>query len=129
MIQFEYLSYHGAPAPIIPIELKGQNGWERILAYVDSGAAYSLFSFEMAVSLGLPIDRSQFITMIVGDGNHIPVHLLKVPVRLASKEFEATIGFSKKLGVGFNLLGRKDFFEKFTVCFSDKNQLFSLTEE
>jgi len=34
----------------------------------------------------------------------------------------APIGFSERLGVGFNLLGRKGIFEHFKVCFSDKER-------
>jgi len=38
-------------------------------------------------------------------------------------EFEAVIGFSEGLGIGFNIMGRKDFFEKFRVCFNDKTDM------
>ncbi|MEK7672157.1 MAG: hypothetical protein AAB344_08060, partial [Bacteroidota bacterium] len=40
-------------------------------------------------------------------------------------ELEIEIGFSERLGVGFNLLGRKDLFEKFQVCFSDSKRTVS----
>ena len=38
-------------------------------------------------------------------------------------EFTARIGFSKDLGVGFNVMGRKDVFERFTICFHDKDSI------
>lgn len=125
MFQLPYTLYHGNPAPIVPVEIKGADGWKRLQAYVDSGAAYSIFGIAEAQWLGLDFHKGMLITAIVGDGNHIPVHLLKVPVRLGTVEFEATIGFSEKLGVGFNLIGRKDFFEQFRICFSDKERVIT----
>lgn len=125
MIQFPYTLYHGNPAPIVPIEIKGNDDWKSVQAYVDSGAVYSIFGIIEAKWLGLNLEKGALITAIVGDGNHIPVHLLKLPVRLGDKEFQATIGFSEKLGIGFNLIGRKDFFEYFTICFSDKKRVLT----
>lgn len=29
----------------------------------------------------------------------------------------------EELGIGFNVMGRKDFFEKFTICFSDEKKI------
>lgn len=34
--------------------------------------------------------------------------------------------FSKQLGVGFNLLGRKSFFDRFHICFDDKHRFMEL---
>jgi hypothetical protein len=36
--------------------------------------------------------------------------------------FDAAIGFSKQLGIGFNIIGRKDVFERFIVCFDEKEK-------
>jgi hypothetical protein len=57
--------------------------------------------------------------VVVGDGSYIPVYLFRIPVSIGEIEFTAEIGFSERLGVGFNLLGRRDFFDIFRVCFSD----------
>ncbi|MEK6852489.1 MAG: hypothetical protein AABX59_01290, partial [Nanoarchaeota archaeon] len=65
---------------------------------------------------------------IVGSGELIPVYLHNVSVRFAGKQFNATIGFSKRLGVEFNILGRKDFFERFIFCFNDKNKILEARE-
>lgn len=56
----------------------------------------------------------------VGDGSYISVFLFGLSVRIGEVEFKAQIGFSEELGIGFNIMGRKDFFEKFTICFNDK---------
>lgn len=42
-------------------------------------------------------------------------------------KFNATIGFSESLGIGFNLLGRVDFFDRFRICFTDKEKIVEMT--
>lgn len=46
-------------------------------------------------------------------------------VQVGSERFEALIGFSKRLKVGFNILGREPFFGKFRVCFDDAKRVVS----
>jgi len=61
----------------------------------------------------------------IGDGSYIPVYLHKLTIRIGNVSFKATIGFSPRLGVGFNLLGRKDVFERFDITFSDAKKIIS----
>lgn len=63
--------------------------------------------------------KGKLVNVQVGDGGFIPVYLHKLVVSLDDFEFSATVGFSARLGVEFNLLGRKDVFEVFDVTFSD----------
>ncbi|MCL0070682.1 hypothetical protein M1N44_02795 [Dehalococcoidia bacterium] len=56
----------------------------------------------------------------------VPVRLIKV--QLAGKEFDARIGFSRRLGIGFNILGRADIFDRFRICFSDKEGVVEFEE-
>ena len=58
----------------------------------------------------------------VGDGSLIPVYFHILPVKISHVLFKATIGFSPRLGVGFNLLGRKNVFKRFDVTFSDSRR-------
>jgi len=39
------------------------------------------------------------------------------------KTFNATVEFSKQLGIGFNIIGRKDIFERFKVRFNEKEKV------
>jgi hypothetical protein len=45
-----------------------------------------------------------------------------MPVQIGSVTFRAAIGFSPRLGVGFNLLGRQEIFTHFDITFSDSNK-------
>jgi len=120
IIKLDYLVYQKRKSPIIPVALFGRKEWKITWVYVDSGASYSIFSTEDAHRLGLNLSEGERISMVVGDGGHIPVYLFKLPLKIEDVTIEATIGFSPRLGVGFNLLGRKDVFERFKICFDDR---------
>ena len=94
------------------------NGFD-IEAYVDSGAFYSIFSSYEADAIGIDFKKGKLNNIIVGDGNTIPVYFHTLPITIGNISFNAVIGFSQKLGVGFNLLGRRSVFEKFVIVFDD----------
>lgn len=114
-------------APIVPIKIYGKNGWMSFEAYVDSGVSFSIFGAERAEILGLDYTKGKRVFLTVGDGGLIEVYLHRLKVELANKVFFAEVGFSKQLGVGFNLLGRKGFFDYFRVCFDDLHKFIELT--
>jgi hypothetical protein len=122
VIEFAYTKYRDIMVPVIPIKMKGQDRWFEFWAFVDSGATYYIFASKEAEDLGVEIKQGKRIMVVVGDGSYIPVYLFKIPVSIGDIEFTAEIGFSEKLGVGFNLLGRRDIFDLFKVCFSDREE-------
>ena len=73
--------------------------------------------------LELEIEIGKKIYVTVGDGSLIMIFLHEIDVKLGKESFKATIGFSKQLGIGFNIIGRKDFFERFKVCFSERERI------
>lgn len=121
-IEFSYKSYKGIACPIIGTKVQGPNGWMEIEAYVDSGAFISIFTIKEAQDLGLDYRKGKQGFATVGDGSLIPVYFHHFPIKIGNISFKATIGFSPRLGVGFNLLGRKDIFERFIVTFDDIKQ-------
>lgn len=109
-------------SPIIPIEIRSANRWYDCLAFVDSGATFSIFDRNEAYKMNISLEDGVKEKVIVGNGQFIIVYLHNLPIRIGHWEFNAQIGFSKDLGVGFNLLGRKDIFETLRVCFNDKDK-------
>ena len=109
-------------APIITLKILGLTGWLDLEAYIDSGASFSIFNTDRADILGLNYKKGRRLNLTVGDGGLIEVYLHNLQVEIAKTQFLATVGFSKQLGVDFNLLGRKSFFEKFQICFNDKQK-------
>ncbi len=92
---------------------------------MDSGAFVSIFSLNEAAGLGLDYLKGKETFVTVGDGGLIPVYVHRLRVQIGSIAFNAAIGFSPRLGVGFNLLGRRDIFTRFDVTFRDARQLVS----
>ncbi len=65
--------------------------------------------------------------MALGNGSIIPVSLHRVRVRFAGQEFTVPAGFSDALHVGFNLLGRAGFFDRFVMSFNDRTKTLTVT--
>lgn len=65
------------------------------------------------------------------DGNFIPVYLFRLPVQIADVKIRASVAFSDKLNIGFNLLGRQTIFSCFDeVAFNEREKrvIFRLRE-
>jgi hypothetical protein len=125
IVRYKYTVYRDTQNPIVPLQVLGKENWKVIWAYVDSGATYSIFSFWEARRLGLEPTKGERIEMVVGNGDRIWVYLFQLKARLENIEFKTVIGFSGQLGSGFNLLGRKNVFENFKICFDDSQGLLT----
>lgn len=122
------LPYH-QEEPKIFLELQSTSGiWITFVSYVDSGASYSVFQPDVAEVLGIKLKIGRKTTLTVGNGDKIAVYLHKLNVKLANFLFPAIIGFSPDLGIDTNLIGQKDFFEKFKICFNSKDKFLELTK-
>ena len=121
-MKFNYTKFQGRFLPIISIRLKGKE-WVEFRAFVDSGAGYSIFQAEMAEILGLRLENGTESYVTVGDGSQIKVYIHRVKVKIAELEFDASIGFSRHLGIGFNIIGRLDIFDRFKVCFDESERV------
>ena len=71
--------------------------------------------------MSLKIEDSEKDYVIVGDGSQTIVHIHKINIKVADIVFNAAIGFSRYLGIGFNVIGQKDVFDRFKICF-DKSE-------
>jgi len=129
-MKFNYVQFRGRFLPIVPIRFKHRDGgWTEFKGYVDSGASYSIFRAVICEILGLNLEEGDKEYITVGDGSVIPVYLHKIIIQIAGKEFKAMIGFSRRLGIGFNILGRKDIFERFKVCFDERERTVEFVEK
>ncbi len=124
-ITFRYKSLRGQLLPLIPVGIKIAERWYPIELYVDSGAAYTVLHASIADGIGFDYRAGQLVHLQVGDGGFIPVYLHLLELQLGPERFPARVGFSDKLGIGFNLLGRADIFERFEICFHEKRGIVS----
>ena len=120
-VEFKYARHRQRDIPLVPVSLRTSGKWSEVWAYVDSGSFYSLFDDKVADLLGLDLLKGEKVLAVVGDGSFIPVYLHKVGMRIGIDEFALKIGFSSKLGVGFNLL-RMDVFDRYRVTFDNRSR-------
>jgi len=104
--------------PTIPIMIQNHKVW----VYVDSGATFSIVSTAEARDMGIDWQRGRRQMIVVGDGSYIPTFIHDLAIQIGTLQITAPIGFSERLGVGFNLLGRSGVFDQFQVCFNDRSR-------
>ncbi len=117
-VEFPYTLHKGFLMPIIPITILGHKIW----VYVDSGATYSILSIHEANRIGIDWKSGRVQMIVVGDGSFIPTYFHNLTIQIDQWECAAPVGFSERLGVGFNLLGRAGIFNQFKVCFNDRDR-------
>jgi hypothetical protein len=78
-----------------------------------------MLTVDEAARIGIDWRTGRHQMIVVGDGSYIPTFIHDLPVQISGTQITAPIGFSERLGVGFNLLGRTGVFNQFEVCFND----------
>jgi predicted aspartyl protease len=122
VIEFGYTRHRGFLLPIIPVSIHGHKLW----VFVDSGATFSILTVDEAERIGIDWRMGRHQMIVVGDGSYIPTFFHDLPVQIGDTQITAPIGFSERLGVGFNLLGRMGVFNRFEVCFNDHTRKVTL---
>ena len=126
--EFPYLKdAQGRYAPIVYLQVWTGNRWLYLQAYVDSGASWSVFHVDVAQLLGIKLTKAKRRYVSLGNGSVLPIYLARVKVRFAGEEFLVPAGFSDALRMGFNLMGRAGFFDRFLMCFNDRARLLTVT--
>ena len=127
-VEFPYLKdATGHYAPIVYLPVWTGDRWLYLQAYVDSGASWTVFHADVAELLGITLSKRGSRHMLLGNGNAIAVSLHRIRVRFAGRELAVPVAFSDALRVGFNLLGRAGFFDRFVMCFDDRRRLLTVT--
>ncbi|MBL7169498.1 MAG: retropepsin-like domain-containing protein [Candidatus Aenigmarchaeota archaeon] len=124
MIEFDYIE----DDPIIPIKLKNGNRILILDFFIDSGADMSMIPLSFAKKLGFDNWKIEEIENARGvEGGEIPYFVRKAKMKIGNKNFDVRIACALQENVPF-LLGRKDIFDKFQVCFNDKTKKVKFTE-
>ncbi len=118
LIEFPYTRHKGYLMPIIPISITSHKLW----VFVDSGATFSILTVDDAERIGIDWQGGRRQMIVVGDGSYIPTFIHDLAIQIGTSQITAPIGFSERLGVGFNLLGRSGVFDQFQVCFNDRTR-------
>jgi hypothetical protein len=125
VIIFRYKPFRGRLAPIITLGVRVGTAWYPLEVYVDSGAVYTVLHARIAEAIGFDYRTGNRTYLQVGDGSFIPVYLHDLEIQVGTERFSAQVGFSEKLGVGFNLLGRIGVFDAFRICFDESQGILT----
>lgn len=120
VVTYRYKRLKDLRVPIITLAIRYGERWHPVEAYVDSGATYSVFTAQVADRLGLAYRSGRRTYVQVGDGSFIPVYLHDLEIQVGKHRLVVPLGFSDRLGVRFNLLGRMGIFSHFKVCFDER---------
>ena len=127
-VEFPYLKdAQGRYAPIVYLQAWTGNRWLYLQAYVDSGASWSVFHVDVAQLLGIKLNRAKRRYVALGNGSVLPIYLQRIKVRFAGQEFLVPAGFSDALRMGFNLMGRAGFFDRFLMTFNDRARTLTVS--
>ncbi len=66
-VVYPYAILAGRRSPLVPLGLGYQGKWQRVQAYVDSDAFYSVFKTDFALPLGLAWQQGERVYVQVGD--------------------------------------------------------------
>ena len=122
MTRIPYMVWRGRASPLVTTKLSINDKSVTTLAYVDTGATYSVYNSDFCERLGLELLKGERMDITVVDGGIIPVYLHEIRIQIEDLEFQAKIGFSDRLGTGINILGRETVLDEFVVCFDGKNK-------
>ena len=116
----------GKFGPVVDVHLFNRTRSFCVDAFIDSGADFSVFDISSASLIGLKYKEGRKIPITVGDGDRMIAYRHEVPVLFSGRRFVVPICFSEYLGAGFNLLGRAGFFDRFVICFHEKERYTSV---
>lgn len=111
--------------PVIKFSLIHKDSKLTIEALVDSGANISIFGADVAESLGINIESGKEV-YLSGVGGRILGYEHVIKFEIDQLVFAAKVIFSREFLVSFNLIGREDVFDKFTICFDEKRKQLEL---
>jgi hypothetical protein len=108
--------------PIVKIEFP--NAFYNCM--IDTGASISHMHAEFGRFLGLNIEKGRCLSCMGVDGLSFPSYVHKIEFKLESYSCKIDIAFSDNYKFDFGLLGRKDFFDLFNICFFQSDDFFEL---
>jgi len=117
-MKFPYVFLRGNYFSIIPVTLIAGDKTFEANAVVDSGATLSLFHASIARDMEIDVEAGKE-HIFQGASAKLIGYIHKVRLVVADKEFDCKVAFSDELSTSFNLLGRKDVFNNFKVCFDE----------
>lgn len=110
----------------IPIRVSYAGITREILAKVDTGSAVCLFSHEVGVALGIPIEQG-IPQRLGGLAGSLEAFGHEVTLQTGDIAFESLVYFAKYPGLQRNLLGRRGWLRNLKLAVIDYDNLLYLS--
>ena len=129
---YEYSAHNsGQPRPLAEILLWHASRNVRLIGLVDSGADFSVFDIAIADTLGLDRSAAQLIDNVGPGASSVPTYrgtdaLLEIEFEAERFPFAGSFAMFPPGSEPLNLLGRRDFFQRFTVQFWEAAELMNI---
>jgi len=124
MIEFDYVK----DEPVVNIKLETESNSIQVSFFIDSGADMTIIPLNFARELGFDVWNDDEVVDALGvGGSSVPYFVRHVNITIGDNKWEIRVACSLRDDVPF-LLGRKDIFDKFQVCFNDKEKKVRFTE-
>jgi hypothetical protein len=123
-----YGSFGLAHRPVLSIELVARDGavLKPTPAIVDSGADATIFPAAWAAMVGIDIERDCVPRRCGTAAGETTVHCCRGGVEAIVLGERLRLGATFSQGLRFVLLGRRDFFNCFRVCFDQRAETFTV---
>lgn len=125
--ELSYRQHKGGLFPMMQVKVLHLGKGVNVDGVIDSGSNYCLFNSEVAASLGLPLERAGPVE-ITTVSDKVKIYLHQVEMSVLGEPFSCKVGFMRKMGTSFNLLGRAGFFERHHVTFKENEKKVVLEE-
>jgi len=127
-LEFDYRTYQDNPYPVLTVEVRNPVNGESVEqdAFLDSGAARSIFLGEIPTMLGLNLLDGEPWTFQTNDGHTVDARIHPIQIVLTEDGtqgvFDLPLAFSM-VDLQRNLLGR-DFFNLIQIGFRESHAQF-----
>jgi hypothetical protein len=132
MKQYSYLGTLGIGSstivyvPTLQISILGTHSQISQMAMVDSGSSISIMNFEIAEFLKIDKEKCKKVNLAGITGKSVGYEsTVTIVVDGFTEKITLPVIFTKELNTGI-LLGQIGFFDKFTVIFEKKHNIFTL---
>lgn len=112
---------------MVEIELIGNNGSQKVLALLDSGADYSLFDYDLAIAAGIDVASGQDdkLTGIGGETQGKRLDKINIKVQDINNAVKIPACFIKNFSAGA-LIGQEGFFDQYKIKFEKDHDSFEI---
>ena len=114
--------------PVVDFEIKTRFGWIPVLAYADSGADITLLPRSFLYFLDVKFTEEEVKEIGGVGGGKVPVVVREVELNVSDRVIRAKAAIALIKDIPY-LLGRKDVFDHFEVCFKNKKKITSFKVE